>query len=131
MWVPSNQVSVIIHMCVNGCGLPIATPTGCCFSCQKIFNGPIRLIFVRWLPSNWKSIINHMWVCQRVRFGHQYTNRKSLCLPKTNLWTNQAEIWYMDSKQPVSIIKNMWVWQWMWLCHNHTHKKSFRLLKAS
>ena len=62
-------------MCVNGCGLVIATPIGHHYACQKLIYGPIRLKFGIWSPSDRVSIINYMLVWQCVWFGVSYTHR--------------------------------------------------------
>ena len=62
MRFPSNWVNITNHMCVcvcvNMCGLVIATPIGHHYACQTLIYGPIRLKFGIWNPINWVSMIN-------------------------------------------------------------------------
>ena len=48
--------------CDDGCGLVIATPTGCCLRCQKLINGPIRMKFSIWITGKRVSVIEHVGV---------------------------------------------------------------------
>ena len=56
----SNQVSIINHVGVT-MGVFVATPTGSCLGFLRLMKGLNRLKFDMRFPSNWVSIINHMW----------------------------------------------------------------------